>query len=638
MSEPRRRAYSLLTIKSIDDDQRVITGLATSPETDRMGDIVEPKGAEFKLPIPLLWQHDSHSPIGEVYAARVTADGIEVKARVLKVAEPGALKDRLDEAWQSIKYQLVRGLSIGFQPIESARIEGTYGFRFIKWLWLELSAVTIPANATATIQTVKSCDVQRPAAPTSVASSRPGDTGTTSRNRTMKNISEQLTAKRSELKTKTSRLEDLHALDAPESAQIEERDTLAEEVKALTGDIARLQTLEDAQAQLGTPVPQQRGMQQPALRVEVKQPALPPGIGFARAVICRMAAHLNGSSALDIAKARYRDDVAVQALIKSAVEPGLAGSAGSPGWAPDLVYPQNLVNEFIEYLRPMTIVGKFGTGNIPSLRRIPFNVRMVGQTSGGRGQWVGEASPKPVKKFDFSPTSLTWAKVAAISVISDELARFSSPSAEMLVRDALAGDLAEGLDIDFIDPDKSEDAGVSPASVTNNVTPVTSAGSDADAVRADIAALFSAFITANINPTSGVFIMPNTVALALSLMRNPLGQREFPDITMNGGTLEGLPVITSQYASFASPNKNIVVLAVASEIFLSDDGQVSVDVSREASIEMESEPGSPAGQTVSMFQNNLLALRAERYINWKKRRPEAVAWVDNVTWGTGTGS
>jgi len=641
------RAYSFLTVKAVDEEQRIITGIATTPETDRMGDIVEPKGAEFNLPIPFIWQHNTREPIGEVFAARVTADGIEVKARILKISEPGGLKDRIDEAWQSVKYKLVRGLSIGFQPIESARIEGTYGYRFTKWLWLELSAVTIPANAPATIQTIKSCDGQRPAAPASSATHPPVGSGSSQdRSRPMRNISEQLTAKRAELKTKSARLEELHGIDTPTSEQTIERDTISSEVTALVGDIDRLTALEQAQIRMAAPIQRQApdGRQEPQQQqrqVDVQAPKLPPGIGFARAIICRMASHLSqgSASALDIAKARYRDDAGVLALIKSAVEPGLAGGAGSPGWAPDLVYAQNLVSEFIEFLRPMTIVGKFGTGSIPSLRRIPFNVRMVGQTSGGRGQWVGEASPKPVKRFDFSPTSLTWAKVAAISVISDELARFSSPSAEMLVRDALAGDLAEGLDIDFIDPDKAEDVGVSPASVTNGVNPLPTAGSDAAAVRADIKALFSAFIAANINPTSGVFIMPNTVALALSLLRNPLGQAEFPLITMNGGTLEGLPVITSQYAAFASPNKNIVVLAVANEIFLSDDGQVSVDVSREASIEMESEPGgSPAGQTVSMFQNNLLALRAERYINWKKRRDAAVAWLDNVTWGEESGA
>src|SRR6185436_2576815 len=103
-----QRAYSLLDIKSIDEDARLINGLASTPEVDRMGDILDPKGAEFKLPIPLLWQHNSREPIGEVYAASVTPNGIEIKAKIVKIAEPGLLKDRLDMAWQSINSGLPR--------------------------------------------------------------------------------------------------------------------------------------------------------------------------------------------------------------------------------------------------------------------------------------------------------------------------------------------------------------------------------------------------------------------------------------------------------------------------------------------------------------------------------------------------
>lgn len=153
-----KRAYSVLTIKAMDEEKREIVGIATTPTTDRTGDIVEPKGGEFKLPIPLLWQHDSHQPIGHVTHAKVTDAGIEVRATLVKIAEPGALKERLDEAWQSIKSGLVRGFSIGFRPLEEARIGDTYSYRYLKWLWLELSAVTIPANGDCSITAIKSID------------------------------------------------------------------------------------------------------------------------------------------------------------------------------------------------------------------------------------------------------------------------------------------------------------------------------------------------------------------------------------------------------------------------------------------------------------------------------------------------
>jgi hypothetical protein len=47
------------------------------------------------------------------------------------MSEPGTLKDRLDEAWQSVKMKLVRGVSIGFRAIEYAFMDDG-GIRFIE--------------------------------------------------------------------------------------------------------------------------------------------------------------------------------------------------------------------------------------------------------------------------------------------------------------------------------------------------------------------------------------------------------------------------------------------------------------------------------------------------------------------------
>lgn len=157
------RAYSLLNVKGIDEETREITGMATTPTPDRYGDVVEPKGATFELPIPLLWQHDSDQPVGHVLAAKVTKDGIQVRAKFVKIDEPGRLKDRLDEAWQSVKSGLIRGLSIGFRSIDHKTMD-TGALHFLKWAWLELSAVTIPANAEASIQSIKAIDVKARAA------------------------------------------------------------------------------------------------------------------------------------------------------------------------------------------------------------------------------------------------------------------------------------------------------------------------------------------------------------------------------------------------------------------------------------------------------------------------------------------
>ncbi|WP_295986452.1 HK97 family phage prohead protease [uncultured Variovorax sp.] len=156
------RAYSTLEIKALSDDsgdgRRTFKGIASTPATDRSGDVVEPQGAQFKLPMPFLWMHDNSDPIGWITAARVTAKGIEVEGEVATITEDGPLKERLNTAWQMLKAGLVRGLSVGFKPIETAQIKGSYGLRYLKWLWFELSAVTVPANAEASITAIKSID------------------------------------------------------------------------------------------------------------------------------------------------------------------------------------------------------------------------------------------------------------------------------------------------------------------------------------------------------------------------------------------------------------------------------------------------------------------------------------------------
>ena len=58
-----KRACSLLTVKSFSEDERVITGIASTPYPDRDGDILESEGAEFGSAIPFLWQHDHSRPV-----------------------------------------------------------------------------------------------------------------------------------------------------------------------------------------------------------------------------------------------------------------------------------------------------------------------------------------------------------------------------------------------------------------------------------------------------------------------------------------------------------------------------------------------------------------------------------------------
>lgn len=657
------RAYSVMTVKAVNEEQRIITGIASTPAPDRAEDIMVPEGAEYTLPMPFLWQHESDEPIGHVIDVKVTPAGIEATMQIAKIDEEGDLKSRIDNAWQTIKAGLVRGLSIGFIPVESSRIEGSWGMKFLRWDWYELSAVTIPCNTNAGITSVKSVTRKqlaalgksvvpvvrlKPAGASAPVAKKLPVKPKPEEGSEMKTLSEQIAEFEATRVSKSAEMsaimdkagEDGTTLDAEQS---EAFDTLEAEVGAIDKHIARLKGMQKSQAQTAKPATETQiktldigtGLQVRAKNTQ----KLEPGIAFARAAKCLALGHLEHRDAISIAKSIYdgQENViaATQRLVtKAAVAEATTSHAT---WAGPLVGDEtSAFADFVEYLRPQTILGRFGQAPVPSLRNVPFRVPLIGQTSGGDGYWVGESQSKPLTKFDFERKTLEPLKVANIAVATMEVIRDSSPSADGIIRDQLAAALRERLDIDFISPLKAAVAGISPASILNGVAGIPSSGNTADDVRADIKALFTAFIAANNAPTSGVFIMSSVTALALSLMLNPLGQSEFPGISMNGGTLFGLPVIVSQYVPTDSGG-SLVALINASDIYLGDEGGIDLSMSTEASLQMDSAPDNPSTAStvmVSLWQRNLVGFRAERTLNFVRRRDSAVAWIDNVNWGS----
>lgn len=141
------KSFGSFEIKAVDEEKRTFTGVASTPNQDRSKDIMIPKGAMFQLPMPLLFHHDMRQPIGHVTEAKVTEKGIEVTLHIPEIKEDGRLKERVNEAYQSLKYDLVKGLSVGFIPNwDQAKMIKGGGIQFDEWEWYELSLVTIPDN------------------------------------------------------------------------------------------------------------------------------------------------------------------------------------------------------------------------------------------------------------------------------------------------------------------------------------------------------------------------------------------------------------------------------------------------------------------------------------------------------------
>lgn len=496
-------------------------------------------------------------------------------------------------------------------------------------------------------------DRQRPAV--RLSTSLPGASGsqTNHERQTVKPIAEQIASFEAKRAASAARLEAIMSKASDEGrtlneAETEEYDTVTAEIETVDAHLIRLKKHEAVVVARATRVVVEDAAAGAAARAGERAnsgiitvgPRLEKGIPFTRYVKALAMAKGNLPGALAIAQnnQNWKDtSPEVEKVLMAAVA---GGDTTTAGWASELVYNQNLVNEFIEVLRPATVLGR-----IPGLTKVPFNVRMSGADQGTSANWVGQGKPAPVSKMHTLAVTLGIAKAAGLVVLTQELVRSSQPSAELMVRNDLVKAIAQFLDQQFLSPDYAAVANVSPASMTSGVAPTPATGTTSAALRADVQTLFGVWIAANLDPTGGVWVMPATTALSISLMLNALGQPVFPKITMNGGEFFGLPVVTSQSAvmvgSPVAGEGNMIVLLNAPEILLADDGQVTIDASGEASIEMLDNPTNQAGGAgptattmVSMFQTNSIALRATRFINWAKKRALAVQYIKDAAYVT----
>lgn len=357
------------------------------------------------------------------------------------------------------------------------------------------------------------------------------------------------------------------------------------------------------------------------------------GQNWTRRVIAMALADHHRCTALDVAMARgwHKTNPTLTKLIQMAAVPGFGSDSGEPG--SELVTADNrYTGDFIEYLYNMTVFD-----SLP-LREVPANVAIKGTDGIATANWVGQSKAIPNSNGSASSVNLTPLKVAALSVISNELLADSTPSAEMWIRDLLANAMAQRVDQTFFSADAAS-AGVSPAGILNGISALVSSGTDGDAVRTDIEILYAPFIAAR-NASDLSFVTSTGLAKAIQLMRNALGQREFPDVTSptgaRAGNLEGDPLYRGDNVGSGD-----LILLKPSDIWKIGDTGIQVAISREATIEQDTVPSgatdTPVGMTTTnmtnMFQEDSTAIRLIRRINYQKRRADAVVYIGNAGYG-----
>lgn len=190
------------------------------------------------------------------------------------------------------------------------------------------------------------------------------------------------------------------------------------------------------------------------------------------------------------------------------------------------------------------------------------------------------------------------------------------------MRNDLVASIAQFTDEQFINPAVAAAANLRPGSITNGAPVIPSTGKTVAAVMDDLQAALLALMNATAGSvTAATWIMSPTAALFLATLRTAQDVFAFPGMSLGGApgalgptpTLLGLPVVVSANVPLAAGLSDIVLLDQP-QLLLADDGQTLVDTSSEASVQMNDAPATPPTPFVSFWQQNLLGIKAERFI------------------------
>jgi len=273
-----------------------------------------------------------------------------------------------------------------------------------------------------------------------------------------------------------------------------------------------------------------------------------------------------------------------------------ASVASSANWGAPLSLATELAAAFLTLVEAESVVTR-----IPGLRRVPPGLAIPVGTASGTAGWVGELKPKPFTSLILGSLTVPVAKAQVQVALARELLR--NGGAAPLVKDDLIATLAAFIDRQFTDPAVAAVAGVNPASITNGTVGLVATG----VPTTDVPVLIAAFYAGRPHAVRPVLLVGPATADALAL----------------GKVTPQMPVVVSaQLGALA-----IVLDAAAVARAGTDD--LGIMTSSHSTIQVSDAPDAPptaATTTISLFQHNAVAVRAEWFISWARADVTAVKY------------
>jgi hypothetical protein len=294
-------------------------------------------------------------------------------------------------------------------------------------------------------------------------------------------------------------------------------------------------------------------------------------------------------------------EISDRILTKAPVE---IGSVGGSTWGDELAPFRESSAAFAQSLAPFSAFDRILADG--GFLRMPLHTRISIASSAALASSVSELAPKPISAMSFAQEYLQAYKAVALLVISDELAKSTAPGANDLFANELRKAVALASDTPFL-----EVIGQSTGVASNPSTGLTPAQFLSD-LRAALAAI-------EIGVASKLYlVLPVDVFKTVSLLsdggsflvvNNKIGPINV--IATSAATADGILLDGSSIAA--------------------DSDLVTTDVVRQATLRMEDNPTAGSYQIISLWQNNLVGMRAERFFGAAVLRSNGIAVISNMT-------
>jgi hypothetical protein len=323
--------------------------------------------------------------------------------------------------------------------------------------------------------------------------------------------------------------------------------------------------------------------------------------------LCRMLLkHGNAFNARPYAEAERARPRVQDILQKAAIAPGDLTS-----WSAIADY-ENISTAFLESLRSLSV---FDAALADGTVKAPLRSRGFSITTGIAGSVVPEVSVKPISSLVITTQLLEPKKAVATIVLTKELAELSE--SQQLFANELSRGVIAATDSNFL------------AALVAATTPVASGGSTLALILTDLEILMSNVTTSAASRL--YFVTSATNMKGIVAKASTAGAPAFPNLGPLGGELwPGVTAIVSD-----SISSTAALMFDATAIVGNSEGIIP-SRSEQSALQMESaSPDSPpvaATTLLPLWQNDLLALRMERFFGYTIMRSNGVASLSGVNY------